>query len=53
MEKKKATKVGCQACKNNNRLKNLQTTVFVSGGIFLILAIYGVVSLVKALINLF
>lgn len=53
MEKKKATKVGCQACKKNENIKNLQNFVFIAGGLFLILAIVGTISLIKSLLEFF
>ena len=53
MEEKKATKVGCQACKKNNNIKNIQSGVFVFGGLFFILAIFGMISLVKFIMDLF
>ena len=53
MEKEKATKVGCQACKKNPQVKTVVNTVFIAGGIVVSLAIWGLISLVKFLIGLF
>jgi len=53
MEKEKATKVGCQACKKNQNIQKVQNFVFIFGGLFFILAIIGLVSLVRFLFNLF
>jgi len=45
MEKEKASKVGCQACKNSRKIKNLEISVYLFGGSVLLLSIYGLISL--------
>ncbi len=41
MEKKEATKVGCQSCKTSKKIKNTQRIVFIFGGFLFGLSIYG------------
>lgn len=53
MEKEKATKVGCQACKKSPKVKTVVNTVFIAGGIVVSLAIWGLVSLISFLVGLF
>lgn len=53
MEKEKASKVGCQACKNSRKIKNFNTGVFIAGGILFTLSIYGLVSLILDIVSLF
>jgi hypothetical protein len=53
MEKKEATKVGCQSCKSDKGVKNTQRFVFITGGLLFALAIYGGVRLTQDIISLF
>jgi len=52
MEKKKATKVGCQSCKDSITVKKLQNFVFIFGGLVLFFSILGLISIIKFFINL-
>jgi hypothetical protein len=53
MEKKEATKVGCQSCKSDKGVKNTQRFVFITGGLLFALAIYGGIRLTQDIISLF
>jgi len=53
MEKKEATKVGCQSCKSDRGVKNTQRFIFISGGLLFALAIYGAVRLTQDIMSLF
>jgi hypothetical protein len=53
MEKKEATKVGCQSCKTDKGSVRTQRFVFIFGGVMFALAIYGIVSLIKDITSLF
>jgi hypothetical protein len=53
MEEQKATKVGCQACKNSPKIKTLQNFVFIAGGIVVFLLIFGLISVTKFIMGLF
>lgn len=53
MEKKEATKVGCQSCKTNKGVIRTQKFVFIVGGFLFGLSIYGVVRLIQDIISLF
>ena len=53
MEKKEATKVGCQSCKTNKGVIRTQRFVLIFGGLMFGLAIYGAVKLVQDIITLF
>lgn len=53
MEQKKATKVGCQACKSNKNVVKTQTFMMIFGGIMFLLATYGSIRLVQDIISIF
>ena len=53
MEKEKATKVRCQACKKSPEVKTVQNVVFIGGGIVVVFMVIGLFSAIKFLINLF
>lgn len=53
MEEKKATEVKCRTCEDSKQVKNTQKFVFIFGGIFFFFGIYGIVSFVKDIIELF
>lgn len=53
MEKKEATEVKCSTCRDSKQVKNTQTFVLIFGGIFTLFGIYGIVSFIKDIINLF
>jgi len=53
MEKKEATKVGCQSCKTSKKIKNTQKVVFVFGGLIFLLSVYGTIRLIQDISSLF
>jgi hypothetical protein len=53
MEEKKATEVKCRTCEDSEQVKNTQRFVLIFGGVFFFLGIYGLVSLIKDVIELF
>lgn len=53
MEKKEATKVGCQSCKTNRGVIRTQRFLIGFGIIMFLLSIYGTISLVQDIRNLF
>jgi hypothetical protein len=53
MDKKEATKVGCQSCKTDKGSIRTQRFVFIVGGLMFGLAIYGAVKLVQDIMTLF
>jgi hypothetical protein len=53
MEKKEATKVGCQSCKTNKGVVITQRFLIGLGIVMFLLSIYGIVSLTKDIITLF
>lgn len=53
MEKEKASKVGCQACKSSRKIQNMNTAVFILGGVLFTLSIYGLISLIFDIKSLF
>jgi len=53
MEKKEATKVGCQSCKTNKGVIRTQRFLIGFGIIMFLLSIYGTVSLIQDIKNLF
>jgi hypothetical protein len=53
MEKKEATKVGCKSCKTDKGVIRTQRFLICFGIIMFLLSIYGTVSLIQDLKNLF
>ena len=53
MEKKEATKVGCQSCKTDRGVIRTQRFLIGFGIIMFLLSIYGTISLVQDIRNLF
>jgi hypothetical protein len=53
MEKKEATKVGCQSCKTDKGVIRTQRFLMVLGVIMVLLSVYGAVSLVQDIKTLF
>jgi len=53
MEKKEATKVGCQSCKTNKGVIRTQRFLIGFGLIMFLLSIYGIVSLIQDIKTLF
>ena len=53
MEKKEVTKVGCQSCKTDSGVKNVQRFIYIFGGLLFSLAVYGAVRLVSDISSLF
>jgi hypothetical protein len=53
MEKKEATKVGCQSCKTDKGVKRVQAFLYTLGFIMFGLSIYGGIQLVKDILSLF
>lgn len=53
MEKKVATKVGCQSCKTNKGVIRTQRFLIGFGIIMFLLSIYGTVSLIQDIKSLF
>jgi hypothetical protein len=53
MEKKEATKVGCQSCKTDRGVKRTQTFLISFGAIMFVLSIYGTVRLIQDISSLF
>jgi hypothetical protein len=53
MEKKEATKVGCQSCKTNKGAVRTQKFVFVFGGLIFALSVYGTIRLIQDITSLF
>ena len=53
MEKEKATEVKCPTCNESRQVKNTQNFILIFGSIFTFFAVYGFVSAIKDLINLF
>lgn len=53
MEKKEATKVGCQSCKSNKGVERTQKFLYVLGFIMFGLSIYGGIRLTQDIMSLF
>lgn len=53
MEELKATEVKCPTCDESRQVQNTQKFVLIFGGIFTFFGIYGIVSFIKDIINLF
>lgn len=53
MEKEKATEVKCHTCDESKQVKNTQRFVLIFGSIFFFFGVYGIVSFIKDVINLF
>lgn len=53
MEKKEATKVGCQSCKTNKGVIKTQRFLIGFGLVMFILSIYGTIRLVYDVMSLF
>lgn len=53
MEKKEATKVGCQSCKTDKGVIRTQKFLIGFGIIMFLLSVYGTISLVQDIRNLF
>jgi hypothetical protein len=53
MENQKATEVKCRSCDESKKVKNTQRVVLIGGGTFFFFGIYGIVSFIKDIINMF
>jgi hypothetical protein len=53
MEKKEATKVGCQSCKTNKGVIKVQRFLYGFGIFMFVFSLYGIYSFVKDIISLF
>jgi len=53
MEKKEATKVGCQSCKTDRGVIKVQKFLYGLGIVIFVFSVYGIYSFVKDVISLF
>lgn len=53
MEKKEATKVGCQSCKTNKGVIKVQKFLIGTGIVMFLLSIYGTIRLIQDISSLF
>jgi hypothetical protein len=51
--KDQATEVKCRTCEDSKQVQNTQRFVLIFGGIFTFFGLYGIVSFIKDMINLF
>jgi len=53
MEKKEATKVGCQSCKTDKDVIKTQRFLYGLGIVIFVFSVYGIYSFVRDISNLF